>query len=142
MAPARTSLRTVLKRVALVGWISGGGAVSLGIGGAGTVGGSGIWTYGGGLVDVEAPDVCTAVTVCLSLTLLAFPARTDRAGSAPPKVCCSGKLSTGVSKLFSPLSCLSMYFCFRSKKSSRSNCPEIALSHSSLNRSTSCVNAC
>ena len=43
IAPDRTSLRTVLKRVVLTLLDSGGGVLSRGTGGAGTVGGVGAW---------------------------------------------------------------------------------------------------
>ena len=43
IAPDRTSLRTVLKCVVLTLLTSGGEAFSQGTGGAGTVGGLGVW---------------------------------------------------------------------------------------------------
>ena len=142
MAPVRTSLRTVLKCIALDDWASDGGAASLGIGGAGIAGGSGIWTYEGDLVDeLEAPGVGSDGIGCLSLALSTNPDCPDRV-EAPLPTFCSKNFSTCIAKLLSPASCLSIDFCFRSKKPSSLHCPPMALSHSSRNRSISCVNAC
>ena len=106
IAPALTSLRTVLKRVVL----AGGVALSLGTGGAGTEGGSGTRRYCGGLVEeLETPGVCANVAVGLSFSYLVTLGSSIGA-VAPSLTDCSRNFSTRREKLVNPVGCPSIAF--------------------------------